>query len=401
MVDQSQPQSAALEAWRLNWNPDEIAWRTGWTAQVDERRLEREREKTARRRRDRVTFGEAGWGTPQAKIKATSDAARLRQAQLPTFDGEAGLAEWLGVPLTKLRWYSHDKRVDAAWHYVRYELPKKSGGTRVILVPKTDLKAMQRKIYTELLAKLPVHPAAHGFVPAHSITSNAAPHVGRELVLNLDLKDFFPSISFRRVRGLFLSFGYSYAVASTLALLCTERDRHPVQRGGKTVYAAIGGRTLIQGAPTSPALANLAARRLDIRLSGLAEKLGLTYTRYADDLTFSGDDFNAMMSAGRTAKTIIESEGFTLHVEKTRLYRQSNRQIVTGIVVNDKLATPREIRRRVRAILHQAAHTGLNAQNRENIPHFRAYLRGLIGYVHQANPAHGRELLAKLDAVQD
>jgi retron-type reverse transcriptase len=391
----------ALTQWRMTWQPDEIAWRTGWIAARDDRRQERLRRKEARRRRDRTTFGVEMWGTPKPKREARTNANKLRAAGLPVLNSETELADWLGIALPRLRWYTHDKVVDTVWHYVRYERAKKSGGTRVILAPKRDLKALQRKIYTELLIKRPTHPAAHGFAPEHSIVTNAAPHVGRAFILNMDLKDFFPTIAYRRVRALFLAFGYSYAVGSALALLCTERDRRPVARGGKTVYAAVTGRTLIQGAPTSPALANLAARRLDTRLAGLAAKHGVTYTRYADDLTFSGDDRAALGRIEAAAARIIAAEGFIVHPDKTRLYRRSTRQMVTGIVVNDHMGTPRDLRRRVRAILHAAQTTGLEAQNREGRAHFRAYLRGLIAYIGQANPAHARALLAALDAVGD
>jgi retron-type reverse transcriptase len=284
---------------------------------------------------------------------------------------------------------------------MRYEIPKRRGGKRVILAPMTELKAIQRKIYHEILANNPVHYSVHGFVPGRSIITNAAPHVGKAVVLNMDLKDFFPSIGFRRVRGLFISADYSFAVANALALLCTERDRKPMLKGGKTVYVRAGERTLVQGAPTSPVLANLLARRMDIRLETLAYKCGMNYTRYADDLTFSGDEYGKMMAMQALVRQIIAEEGFVLNEEITRIYRQSNRQMVTGIVVNERVNTPRDLRRTVRAILHNAAKTGLAAQNRDNYPDFRAYLRGLIGHIHQANPDHAKPLLDMLNSVKD
>ncbi len=382
-----------LDAWRITWTPEEIKWRTGWSLERDERRRARERAKIERRARDRQSFGADLWGTPKRQPSPNSHQ--------PAFGSEAELAAWLGISLARLRWFTHDKPVDHSWHYVRYEIAKRRGGKRVILAPKYDLKAFQRKIYHELLASLPLHPAAHGFAAERSIVTNAAPHVGRAFVLNLDLKDFFPSIGYRRVRGVFLALGYSLPVASALALLCTERDRRPIVRGGETVYASLGERALVQGAPTSPALANLIARRLDARLDGLARKLRLTYTRYADDLTFSGDDYGQIFAALELATQIITDEGFQVHAEKTRLYRQSNRQVVTGLVVNQRANTPRDLRRTVRAILHNAASTGLAAQNRHGYDDFRAYLLGLIGYIHEANPAHARPLLAMLRRVQD
>ncbi len=390
-----------LEAWRTTWTPEEITWRTDWQVQFDERRVERERAKVERRRRDRQTFGRNLWGTPADKLSAKPRPTELQRSQLPVFETEAELAQWLGIRLTRLRWFTHDKPVDRHWHYVRYTVPKRRGGQRVILAPKTELKTLQRKIYTELLLKLPVHPAAHGFVPDRSIMTNAAPHVGKAVVLNLDLKDFFPNISYRRVRGLFVALGYSLAIASALALLCTEYDRKAVDRRGQRVYVTLGERTLVQGAPTSPALANLVTRRLDKRLDGMARKLGLTYTRYADDLTFSGNDYGKIFAAQELAKQIIADEGFQVHDEKTRIYRQSNRQMVTGIVVNERTNVPRDLRRQVRAILNNAQKTGLAAQNRHGYDDFRASLLGLIGYIHEANPDHARPLLETLRSLKD
>ena len=155
----------------------------------------------------------------------------------------------------------------------------------------------------------------------------------------------------------------------------------------------------MQGAPTSPALSNLIARRLDRRLHGLAESLGLTYTRYADDLTFSGDHEDAVLRALDVVPRIVADESFAVNGEKTRLQRPSGRQSVTGVVVNEKVSAPRDLRRRLRAILHNARYTGLEAQNREGHEDFHAYLRGLIAHVHAVNPEQGEKLLRELEAL--
>ncbi|MGB0384489.1 MAG: reverse transcriptase family protein [Ardenticatenaceae bacterium] len=266
-------------------------------------------------------------------------------------------------------------------------IPKRSGGERLILAPKEELKALQRQVLRDLLDKVPPADAAHGFVRERSIVTNALPHIGKQVILNLDLKDFFPSIIYPRVRGLFISLGYSFSVGSTLALLCTAHEREAFDHNGKRYYISVGPRHLVQGAPTSPALANLIAYRLDRRLTGLANKHDFTYTRYADDLTFSGDEFETARRLLGLIPRIVEDEGFTINQSKTRLLRASSRQIVTGLVVNDQLSTPRQLRRRLRAILHNAQTTGLSAQNRDNHEDFRAYLLGMIGFVEQANPA--------------
>ncbi|HEV7129116.1 MAG TPA: reverse transcriptase family protein, partial [Ktedonobacterales bacterium] len=192
---------------------------------------------------------------------------------------------------------------------------------------------------------------------------------------------------------------YSFTVAATLALLCTEHEREPFDRDGTRYHISIGPRYLVQGAPTSPALANLVAWRLDRRLAGLAAKHQLTYTRYADDLTFSGDDPVALKQLHRVLQRIIRDERFTVNPAKTRVAGRAARQIVTGLVVNDIVAVPRAQRRRLRAILHNAGASGLAAQNRDSRPAFRAYLQGLIAHIHAANPAHAAPLRASLARV--
>jgi RNA-directed DNA polymerase len=367
-------------------------WYQQWRQEQERRRLEREQRRRERPLRDRVYFGEESWGVSPEHRERKTDEDRLRHFDLPLLHSEQALAAWLDIPLTRLRWFTHDRPADTVWHYVAYYVPKRSGGQRLILAPKRELKALQHHILHHLLARVPVTEVAHGFVPGRSIVSNAEPHVGKAFVLNFDLADFFPSITFPRVRGLFLSLGYSFSVASVLALLCTEHEREAFDHDGKRYFISVGPRHLVQGAPTSPALANLVAARLDRRLDGLARAEGFRYTRYADDLTFSGDDMSGVHTLLRAVPRIVADESFVVHEGKTRLFRRSSRQVVTGLVVNEQLGTPRELRRRVRAILHNARHSGLEAQNHEGRGDFRGYLQGLIGFIHEANPEQAREL---------
>jgi RNA-directed DNA polymerase len=349
---------------------------------------------------DRADFGEELWGVSRRQVAAGMDAAKLQRWGLPLLASEHDVARWLGISLGRLRWYTFDRPADLVWHYTRRVVPKRSGGERVILAPKRELKALQRRVLDDLVAQVPVAPTVHGFVRGRSIVTNAGQHAGKQVVLKLDLKDFFPSVTFPRVRGQFIAMGYSFAVASTLALLCTEYDREAFEHDGKRYFVSVGPRHLVQGAPTSPALANLVAWKLDKRLGGLAAKRGFTYTRYADDLTFSGDDVVGVQGVRVLAQRIIREEHFTPNTAKTRIARRSARQIVTGIVVNDALATPRTLRRRLRAIVHNAQRTGLTAQNREQRPGFKQYLDGMIAYIHSVNPRHAASLRAQLDKVE-
>ena len=244
-------------------------------------------------------------------------------------------------------------------------------------------------------------PPAHGFITGRSILTNAREHAGHAIVVNLDLTDFFPSIGFPRVRSVFQRTGYSPAVATILALLCTECPRRVMEYDGVTYHVATGPRGLPQGACTSPSLSNQVARRLDRRLSGLATKLGIAYTRYADDLTFSGDgeleDRIGYLMA--RVRHIAEDEGFVVNEAKSRVLRRNAAQIVTGLVVNDRPGVARKEVRRLRAILNRARTEGLERQNREHRPNFVAWLRGKIAFVAMARPDVGAVLLADLEAT--
>jgi hypothetical protein len=220
-------------------------------------------------------------------------------------------------------------------------------------------------------------------------------------VVNLDVKDFFPTITFQRARGVFQKAGYSPAVATVFALLCTESPRIPATFEGKRYWVATGPRALPQGACTSPAISNQVSKKLDRRLAGMSKKHGLTYTRYADDLTFSAPpgkrgEIGMLMARVRH---ILEEEGFTLHPDKGRVLRKGGQQVVTGIVVNDKPGLARHGVRRLRAILHAAKKTGLAAQNREGVPNFDAWLRGHLAYLHMVDPKKAAPLLTALNEL--
>jgi hypothetical protein len=333
-----------------------------------------------------------GWGYGMyARRPQRRDA--IRRLDLPVLLERGDVLRWLGIDGEEgLRRLLRPGAGPGA-PYVEFEIPKRSGGTRRICAPRRELKQVQRRILDDLLAKLPVHPACQGFVAGRSVVSNATPHQGAALILKLDLASFFPTVHYRRVEGFFESLGYPGEVASMLAGLTTHR---PTFAGGRVGWPG----TMPQGAPTSPALANLLCQRLDTRLAGLAEKLGARYTRYADDLTFS---FAAApeRSLGRITwwiDQICSQEGFRENAGKRRILRPSNRQQVTGVVVNDGLHVPRDVRRRLRAILHNCRRDGLEAQARGR-PHFAATLRGWAAYVRMVEPEAGAKLHAAIEEV--
>lgn len=245
--------------------------------------------------------------------------------------------------------------------YHTFQIPKRSGGLRTICAPSEELKQIQRTLLNRLLKRLPSHPSATGFEKDRSIVSNAAVHVGAQVVLRMDIKDFFNSTEADRVRAYFYGIGWGQEVANLLIRLCTYNGSLP------------------QGAPTSPRLSNLVNYELDARLDGWARRIGAVYTRYADDITFSFRNLDQMPPIQKTAqnpktletvsqtirdrefvnatihitKKVLSEYGYKLHTKKKlNIRRRHQQQKVTGLVVNDRLALPRKTRHWLRAVRH-------------------------------------------------
>jgi len=329
------------------------------------------------------------------------DQQQLQGLQLPLWKSEEDLAAALNLTLPQLRSFAFHRMGERHAHYVTFAVPKRGGGERLILAPKKRLKAIQRLLHGLLAEKLPVSAAAHGFRKGRSTLSNATPHVGKAVVVRFDLKDFFPHCTWQRVRGMLVAYGYSFPVATTLTLLMTESERQPLELEDGLVYVPVRTRYCVQGAPTSPALANALALKLDRRLLGLARKLGFDYTRYADDMTFSGAEPSKVGVLLRAVGAIVESEGFFLNPDKTRVMRKGRRQSVTGVVVNQVAGLSRQQRRKLRAALHQsqANKNGDGVVANSNKMNHRAFarLRGMLAYLAGLNPEQARRLLKVRD----
>lgn len=313
----------------------------------------------------------------------TTDEEQLRRYGLPIWKSEADIAAALGIIESQLRHYSIHRQRETSPHYVAFVIRKRSGGRRLIHAPKKRLKALHRKLDELLVCKLPVSEFAHGFRKGRSVATNATPHIGKGIVIKLDIQECFPSIHYGRVRGLLISLGYSYPVATSLAVVMTEAPRQPVEAEGKIYHVPVGPRVCVQGAPTSPGLCNAVLMRLDRRLAGLARKHGFDYTRYADDLTLSGDDKSKIKLLMTVAAKITREEGFRLNREKTRIMRKGHRQQVTGVTVNDCAGLSRAERRRMRAAIHQLKPTDQNARRR---------IVGQIAYLRMLNPGQAEPL---------
>lgn len=224
-------------------------------------------------------------------------------------------------------------------HYRVFEIPKRRGGKRKISAPYPTLLCCQKWINKNILSRGRIHKASTGFKKRKNIKDNAEPHLGKICLLKMDLKDFFPSITLPRVINVFRRFGYPPNISFYLARLCCLEDCLP------------------QGAATSPTLSNLIAIRLDKRLSALSKKWDIRYTRYADDLTFSGSSISIKYID--VVDRIVCEEGFKVNKEKTTLSRSKGKRVVTGLSVSgDKLKVPREFKRRLRQHVHFIAKYG-------------------------------------------
>lgn len=330
------------------------------------------------------------WDLPHAEERAAEN-------ELPPLDSPGQLAEALGISIADLRWLAYHREAATSLHYYRFTIPKRDGSERPIWAPLPKLKAAQHWVLRNIVERLPVHGAAHGFLAGRSILTNAAVHADSRVVVKMDVKDFFPTVTLPRVRGIFRKAGYREQVATLLALLCTEAPREIVEHLGKPYFVALGPRALPQGAPTSPGLTNTLCLRLDQRLSGLAQHLGWRYTRYADDLTFSlpaGHKGKPNLGAllGSVRRTVAD-EGFQLHPDKTRVARSGSRQKVTGLVVNGSEAprVPRSLRRQLRAAVHNLSRG--KPLREDTTP---ATLAGHAAYVHMTDPKLGQKLLDQL-----
>lgn len=354
------------------------------------------------------------WTIGSATGEMSPAGGRAEAWDVPAITTVAELAILLNLRPNELRWFASQwgerGRTEERLRHYRYRWQeKRDGSLRLIEAPKQRLKFIQRYIAHEILERIPPHRAAHGFRKERSILSFARPHTQKSVVLKLDLKDFFPRIRKSRVGAIFRTAGYPATVANALAGLCTTsvpahviESAKPIGRPSRHALRALYGQPhLPQGGPTSPALANLSAYRLDCRLAGLAAAVGADYTRYADDLVFSGGAEFARGIERFYIKgcAIALEEGFEVNTRKTRLMRRSVSQKAAGIVLNDHPNIGRTEYDQLKAVLHNCVKTGPDEQNRANVPDFRAHLLGRIAHVRMVHPGKGKKLLKSFGEI--
>ncbi|WP_454687110.1 reverse transcriptase family protein [Agrobacterium leguminum] len=260
--------------------------------------------------------------------------------------------------------------------YREFSLRKRSGGYRTIRAPLPTLLECQRWINSNILSAVQLAQPAMGFREEHSILDNARIHCGREELYKIDLKDFFPSIGFRRVMGAFISLNYPKHVAFFLSRICTVDDELP------------------QGAATSPALSNIICNRLDMRLRAICRKRNLRYTRYADDITISGKRITDELKW--IAHKIVEDEGFIINREKIRHVFAGEKKIVTGLdITSGVVRIPRHYRREVMKDVYFVWSSGLSnhmAKNRAFEPNYMAQLAGRLQFWKHVEPQNPQML---------
>lgn len=372
-----------------------------------ERKAERERQKQLKtqqwqkRKAENILF--IGRGYSNLLHKKETDVQKLKQNNLPILETDKDIAQLLQIEYSTLRYLAYHRDVVTFDNYYRFDVPKKSGGMRHIAAPKTQLKTAQKQILEKILEKTEISDVAHGFIKSKSVLTGAKAHqTSPDLLINIDLENFFPSITFERVRGLFQYLGYSGYISSILAMICTYCERMAVEIKGETKYIKTSERILPQGSPASPMITNMICKRMDKRINGLCQKLGIIYTRYADDMSFSYtgklEDF-AVGSFLSSIRKIIEAEGFHINEQKTHILRKHNRQYITGIVINNaEIGVTRNWVKILRASIHNAQKLKnegqvIPKQTKQEIAGKIAWLRSVNEMRYQKIIQQGKELL--------
>lgn len=298
--------------------------------------------------------------------KCLKYAERLLDNKLPVIFDTKHLSLLIGIEPSNLT-----KMVFAAEkHYNQIRIPKKAGGYRELDIPSYDLKYIQHWILDNILYHIPVSDYAYGFLPNKSIVDNAKIHLGKHCVVNMDIKDFFPSISFDRVFRIFDYYGYTKEISFVLSKLCTYQGKLP------------------QGSPASPYISNIACKKLDARLSALAKAYEADYSRYADDITFSGT--NDIKKIEVPSTSIINDEGLELNEKKTHISYPHERQEVTGLVVNgDHVSIPREYKRSLQQELYYCMKYGVEDHMKRigcGKAFYKEHLYGKIYFIKMVEP---------------
>lgn len=370
------------------------------------RKKEREEEKRlrseeyAKKKAEKILF--IGKGYSDLLHHTDTNEEKLQKKNLPIIRDDKELGEFLGLEYKKLRFLVYHRDVFTVDHYHRYSIPKKKGGMRSIAAPKPLLKNAQRKILDDILCKIEICSNAHGFIKGKSVVTSADNHVkSPDLLINIDLEDFFNTITFERVRGMFKGFGYSGYVSSMLAMICTYCEVMEIEIKGEKKFVKTSDRILPQGSPASPMITNILCRRLDKRINGLASKYEFAYTRYADDMSFSLKEENNKLEVGHffgCLMKIVKEEGFNINPKKTKFLRKNNRQCITGIVINnDMIGVPKKWIKTLRAIIYNA--NKLKEQGQQVPQNTVNEIKGMISWLKSVNEERYKAIIKEGEHV--
>ncbi|GEJ39239.1 hypothetical protein FPKKA176_contig00107-0001 [Flavobacterium psychrophilum] len=328
---------------------------------------------------------------------------RLSAQNLPVIFSTKHLAQLLNIEYHELNNIIENR----TYFYTYYLIKKRTKGHRRIIAPYSNISEVQNWIKNNILDNLTTNINSTAYQKGNSISNNAKIHENNQVIFNIDLENFFETITERRIYGVFKSIGYTKNVAIDLAKICTtiisQEKFDDLNDDVKTHfedYIKLNECVLPQGACTSPTLSNLICRKLDIRLSKLANKLGIQYSRYADDITFSGS--LEKLPNIKLLKKIIEEEKFKVNDNKVKLLKKGNRQMVTGLLVDGKVRVPqkykKEIFRHLRFCEKFGGFTHFNKINPEKS--FRKeWLHGKICFVHSVEPEIAKIMFQKLKDI--
>lgn len=308
-------------------------------------------------------------------------AERLEQNNVPVIFNLRHLRKILQIRKSMQRTYFGEEKGKL---YKEFKIPKKLGGFRKIEAPVKDLKVRQLWIKENIIDKVTVSEYAKGFKQNTSIYDNALPHVNKELVINVDIKDFFPSITYREIFKLFIYLGYTKQVAHLLTKLCTNNEN-----------------VLPQGAPTSPGISNIVLLKLDKRLSELAKKSNCCYTRYADDITFSGP--KSIKALLPLICSIVEDEGFQINRKKIRLQYSNQRQEVTGLTVNKKVSLSKAKIKEIENAIYYCQKYGVESHMKRincEKAYYKEHLYGIAYFCKMIDTEKGERYLEELDKIE-
>lgn len=308
-------------------------------------------------------------------------AEGLYEKGLPVIFDKEHLCKLIGIDILIFNHYLANTEI----FYHSFNMPKKTGGYRKIDVPSLNLKMIQRWILDNIIEKIDISENAYGFRKGKSIVDNAKNHISRKIVFNVDIKDFFPSISREDIFYIFYDLGYTKEIAYIISKLCTYKGSLP------------------HGAPSSPYLANIRCFKLDYSLNALSNRIKANYSRYADDITISSDDIYAMKSNINVIRKIIENNGFVLNKKKERIQYINQMQEVTGLMVNNGVKVKRKYKKDIEQHIYYCKKFGvynhLAKIKKQHISFYREYLYGKVNFIKMVEPEIGEKYLNQLNEI--